>query len=275
MQLPLDKYSIENLAKTLNWRDRTILIVGKGPSLMFADEAKGLSRFSITINHSCEVFRGEIAYFTDLQALLDCESTLMSSDQYVVTPLFPHIHGTPTNWTIFDLANHFQLVEKLLVENRIYVFAGSNSANQWRLPEIELRYFSAEPAYQLAVLLGAQEVLTLGIDGGSQYASCISDVGRSRLLDNGRATYDKQFTQLVKLQSRFGIRLRSFDFGFQTGIHLPDQSRMPGVETSMPPINYPTIASWRITIFKLRAAARNQVWRIRQRCSSEFLKTRV
>lgn len=201
-------HSIFALRNLINWQMRSILIAGKGPTLASIDENLDPSEPIISLNHACELVPSSIAHFTDLEALLDCEKVVLDSEFYVVVPAFPHISGAPTKLNVLNLASEHNVVSQLIFKDRLFVYAGSNSPNLWKLPEFELRYFSVEPAYQLACLLGARQINTIGIDGGSSYASSISTRGKRRLLNNGQQSFDKQFLQLERLQLRHGIPIK-------------------------------------------------------------------
>lgn len=201
-------HSIITLRNLLNWQMTSVLIAGKGPTLALLDQNLDPSEPVISLNHACELAPSSIAHFTDLQALLDCEKVVLDSEFFVVVPAFPHISGAPTKLNVLDLARAHSVILELIFQDRLFVYAGSNSPNFWKLPEFELRYFSVEPAYQLACFLGAQQVKTIGIDGGSSYATSMSTHGKRRLLDNGQQSFDKQFLQLEKLQLRHGIPIK-------------------------------------------------------------------
>ena len=201
-------HSVVALRNLLNWQMTSVLIAGKGPTLASIDENLDPSEPVISLNHACELVPSSIAHFADLQALLDCEKVVIDSEFFVVVPAFPHISGVPTKLNVLHLAKAHNIISELIFQDRLFVYSGSNSPNIWELPEFELRYFSVEPAYQLACLLGAQQVKTIGIDGGSSYATSVSTQGKRRLLDNGQQSFDKQFVQLEKLQMRHGIPIK-------------------------------------------------------------------
>lgn len=203
----VSNFSINNLKQSLSWENKNILIVGKGPTLIQHQRFQDYFKFSITLNHACEIVKGRINHFTDIEALNDCSDTLLSSQTIVVMPIFPHIEGVPTATSLPRLAKKVPILERLIETQRIYVYAGSNAASVGDVAQIELRYFSIEAAYQLACYLGAQRVMTLGVDGGSDYSHIISSRARTRLLENGRPSFDSQFRQLAKLQRRFGVTI--------------------------------------------------------------------
>ncbi len=202
-------------------------ILGKGPSLNFVAAYRNSIDNTITLNHTCEIFAGNIAHFTDLEALIDCSKTITSSKSFVVMPFYPHIRGVPTNRNLIELSNEHPLLNQLIVSDRIFTYSGSNSRNKYGLPEIELRFFSIEPAYQIACLLGASKILTFGVDGGSKYSNFVSQRGKTRLLENGRKTFDSQFDQLSKLKKRFKVEMEPAMKPIQIFIGASDTELIP------------------------------------------------
>jgi hypothetical protein len=211
----------------LGWSGQIVTIIGKGPSLSFVSTYEEPILNSITLNHACETISGKIAHFTDLEALLDCGKTITSSNSLVVMPNYPHIYGMPTDKDLLALSKEIPLIDQLVQSRRIYTYAGSNSQNSTNLQEIELRYFSIEPAYQIACLLGAKKILTFGIDGGNRYSSSVSQVGRTRLLENGRKTFDSQFKQVEKLINRHGIEMEPAMKPIQIFVGASDTELIP------------------------------------------------
>lgn len=219
--------SILDLRTRLGWSGQIVTIIGKGPSSSFVFSYDGPICNTITLNHACQFFSGEVSHFTDLEALLDCGKTIASSNSLVVMPNFPHIHGMPTKQNLINLSQNIPLINQLMLSERIYAYSGSNSQNRMGLPEIELRYFSIEPAYQIACLLGARKIMTFGIDGGNRYSSSVSQAGRTRLLDNGRKTFDSQFKQIKKLVNKFGIEMEPAIKPIQIFVGASDSELIP------------------------------------------------
>lgn len=149
-------------------------------------------------------------HFTDLEAFLDCSQILIERPGlYGVIPEFPHIANVPRGLSIQDLENHFPVIKKLVCENRLFTYHGSNGKWFWKnsTPTIELRYFSAEPGLQIAAFLGAETVFTLGIDGGSVYSSRLSSQAQGRRLTNGQKSFDIQWSQVKEIQALLGIEV--------------------------------------------------------------------
>ena len=96
--------SLLDLRTRLGWSGQIVTIIGKGPSLSFVSTYEGPILNTITLNHACETISGEVAHFTDLEALLDCGKTIASNNSLVVMPNYPHIYGMPTEKDLLNLS---------------------------------------------------------------------------------------------------------------------------------------------------------------------------
>jgi len=202
-----ERFSINALRGKLSWSEKEVIIFGKGPSLREHRRFSSFRDQSITLNHACEVVEARLNHFTDLQALIDCAQTVASSSSLVVMPFFPHIWGVPTDRTLPQLARSTPILQEMVTAERLFTYSASNAPPVGNVKQLELRFFSAEAAFQLACYLGAGRVIALGVDGGSEYSNLVSTRARTRLLDNNRKSFDSQFCQLQKLEQVSGIAI--------------------------------------------------------------------
>jgi hypothetical protein len=180
-------------------------IIGKGPSIDLHMKYPVANDVSLALNHACLIVPTTIAHFTDYEAFRDCADYLRESRHIVVMPWTPHIRNCPRGKSLSDLMMTDMILRGLLRESRLYCYGGSNGRDGGHPTRIELRYFSVEPAYQICVALGAKQIRTLGIDGGTQYGSSVQGKARSRLLSNGRRNFDVQWKQLERLKLRYQV----------------------------------------------------------------------
>jgi hypothetical protein len=101
------------------------------------------------------------------------------------------------------------------------------------LPVIKVRLFSAVAALNILVSAGVRTVFSLGIDGGSSYAS---DFDKATLLLNGRSSFDAQFAEMAKTIKKHKIKYsplyaaRRHGNDQNSGGHrTEDYHRLPGV----------------------------------------------
>lgn len=190
------------------WHSADIWILGKGPTLKYANYVLNKNSKVITLNHACKHWLPNIAYFTDLEAYLDCSEYLSTNpESVVVLPEIPHINSIPRDISISDLCHKVPSLKNLMNQGRLFSFQSSNTWNGKRTlePVIELRYFSVEPAYQIACFLGAAKVRTLGIDGGKSYSSEMAKIAGKHRLSNNQKNFNKQWIQLNYLTKKFGV----------------------------------------------------------------------
>jgi hypothetical protein len=199
--------SLADLVSAETWKSRDIWIAGKGPSLRFHAGFVPDDALVLAINHACTVLRCDFAIFTDVEALEDCAKFLESARNVkVLLPNTPHLRNAPRSIDVERLRQRYPVLERLCIENRLFVFQTSNTRQRRGLgPVIELRYFSVEAAYQVACHMGATKISTIGVDGGSSYHWELDDTAHRRRLSNGRSSFDAQFRQLAVLNKRFGV----------------------------------------------------------------------
>ena len=189
--------------------ERVWILAGKGPSLDRRDQvAEQLRLYPILgLNHVCTVLPVELAHFTDLDAYLQCAEHLASAKgTSVVMPWFPHVDNRPGPMSLDQLLErHLQLAE-LVGEGRLYTYNSSlDRRRKAGFPTHRVKFFSAVVGLDILAANGVKTVLTIGIDGGSQYASLFD---RSTLLANGRSSFDVQFGEMRRIAERYGITVR-------------------------------------------------------------------
>lgn len=206
--VPFEIGTLNDLKTKLSWEDQEVWVIGKGPTLAFKETVLNGSEHIIAINHACLIVQSDIALFTDIEAFQDCQTRLSQESSFVLMPRYPHIGNTPRGIDLTTIMETNAVLATLASNNRLFQFETSNAKRYGKGPVIELRYFSAEPAYQVACFLGACTVVTLGIDGGSSYAHQVQQIASNRLLSNGRSSFDVQWDQFDSLKKRLGVPIR-------------------------------------------------------------------
>lgn len=190
------------------WENSQIWILGKGPTLKYANSVLSGTDKVISLNHACKTYVPNIAHFTDIEAFLDCADYLLKHPEIaIVLPKFPHIDSTPRGIALSDLTHKISMLNQIQKEGRLFQYQNSNAWNgkTSSQPIIELRYFSVEPAYQIACYLGAISISTLGIDGGQSYSNSMVEIAGHRRLANNRKDFNKQWLQLDYLVRKLGV----------------------------------------------------------------------
>jgi hypothetical protein len=204
VETPLFK-DFSRLIETFESRNLPFWIVGKGPSLGCFQDVDAEPSRTISINHAIQQVDAGLALFVDIEALLDCHAALLERPRIVLVPYWPHIEGIPTSEDIESLGSNNRVVREILERNSVFAFDTSNAKKAGTGPRIEIRYFSSEPAYQIASILGASEVRLFGIDGGSSYSQHLDASVQLNNLRFGQESFDLQWGQLDALSARHGI----------------------------------------------------------------------
>lgn len=199
------------VGSVVDWvRHRTLadprpwLVVGKGPTAAGLTEATAGKYHVLTLNHACQLVTPALAHFADLEAFHDCEERLAALGCACCLPWHPHVRNAAGRKTLDDYAHAVRRCQDkrlgLLVS---YNASTANTLPRNRLlPNITLRYFSAVGAFNVLAAAGVKEVVTAGVDGGTEYAPQFDPGTR---LANGQKTFDVQLPELRATCRRHGI----------------------------------------------------------------------
>lgn len=208
---------IDNAVKRLaRMRSKPWLILGKGPSLDLRCHFDLDQYHTLSLNHACRVHRVTVAHFTDLEAFWDCATTdlvatesavAMPYTPNVVFPYVPHIHMQPGHYNLTELIDDVQdkNLRVLSEADRLWSYNSSRvPRKRWHpdLTTVQVRYFSAVPAFNLLAMAGHKKIYTLGIDGGKDYADAFHPRDK---LANGRDSFDIQFVEIQRTLKRYGV----------------------------------------------------------------------
>lgn len=179
--------------------DRPWLMVGKGPSFDRRGELfeSAGSWKTLGLNHVCLQMDVDLVHFTDFDAYQDCESRLAARACAVCLPWFPHVGNKPGPKCLDELVQGEPGLGRLAAAGRLLTYNSTLAPRRARsLPLIHVRYFSAVAGLSILAAAGVKTVRTLGVDGGTKYASGFD---ASTLLSNGRASFDVQFREMRRI----------------------------------------------------------------------------
>lgn len=168
------------------------LILGKGPTLKYFFPSMKDTYNIFSLNHVAKLVDSDICLIHDLDVL---DIMVSYRSQYVFVPYHPHINFRPTKEPYAPAFGN------------VYLF----NLSTWKgVPEssspiVRAKYFSAESAFHILALLGIKEIYSLGVDGGTQYANCFSDMTP---LTNGQKSFDKQFAEIAKICKKFKVNYK-------------------------------------------------------------------
>lgn len=184
-------------------RDKPWLLLGKGPTFARRDEFD-LSGFNtVSINHVIRELQVDIASVIDLDVLRDCGDDIVCNARFLLVPRYPHPHPdlgqqVPTR-PIESFYDELPFLRQLENENRLiwYYLQTSPQPHATDSPIIPTGNFSAEVLVNLLSHLGVKKIRTLGVDGGSAYATQFNHLEEKRLA-NGQLSFDVQTRGIMK-----------------------------------------------------------------------------
>lgn len=184
------------LDKTKPW-----LIIGKGPSfdeLLLHD----LEKYNVLgLNEVCQIVKCQIGHFIDVEVL---SHNFIENCEAIVSPVRPHKNCKVSNrflTSYYFIPYH----EELNALNKLYcynctTYKGAHFTDFG--PVVKVRYFSVEAAFRLLAMSDVKKIYTLGIDGGTTYATAFQHL---KPLRNGRKSFTEQFEELEAIVAKFDI----------------------------------------------------------------------
>lgn len=187
---------------------RAWLVLGKGPSFALRGRYD-LSQFHLlSLNHAVREERVLLAHLIDFDVVQQVGDALARNASFVVMPWVPHVKNVPGPSTLSQLADATPVLDRLRSEGRLLWYNLANAPPDKRRagsPLVTVRYFSIEAALNILALAGVRRVRSLGIDGGSTYASAFQDLTKASLLTNRRTSFDVQFAEIARTIFTAGI----------------------------------------------------------------------
>lgn len=187
---------------------RPWLLVGKGPSFSHRGELD-LDTFNVvSLNHVVNEIDVCIAHMADLDVVAACADRLAEHCQWLLMPRQPHVDNRPCGRRLEALFDELPILRRLDQEHRLVWYNLDTAPPIDDSPVIEVLHFSSEPVLDILGRLGAREVFTLGIDGGSSYSTTFAHLSEQTLLANGRPNFDVQFFSLDRIAKKHDIAIR-------------------------------------------------------------------
>lgn len=184
------------LDKTKPW-----LIIGKGPSFN-EFPLHDLEKYNVLgLNEVCQIVKCQIGHFIDVEVL---SHNFIENCEAIVSPVRPHKNCKVSNrflTSYYFIPYH----EELNALNKLYcynctTYKGAHFTDFG--PVVKVRYFSVEAAFRLLAMSDVKKIYTLGIDGGTTYATAFQHL---KPLRNGRKSFTEQFEELEAIVAKFDI----------------------------------------------------------------------
>jgi hypothetical protein len=181
---------------------RPWLLLGKGPSFERRAEVDLGAYFTLALNDVVRELEVTVAHAIDLDVVVRCAEAIERNARFLVLPWRPHVRFDPGPKTLADLVDDLPVLARLSRAGRLIAYDLSSAPPSGASPRIEARFFSAEAALELLAVVGAREVRSLGVDGGTAYARSFDDLSARTRLANGQPSFDLQFEQLARVLRR-------------------------------------------------------------------------
>lgn len=200
--------NFENFMLSVNADAKEWLVIGKGPTFRDIEKHNIDDYYSIALNHSIVETKAWISHIIDIDVLDVSSDAILKNAKYLVLPLYPHVNNKASNKSIIDHFNQYPVLKQLDDEGRLlwYNSSTSNCCDD-RYPVVPVRFFSADAVVSLLAYSGVKRIRTIGVDGGSNYASAFSYLNESTLLANGHPSFKKQFLAIAKTLEMTGAKL--------------------------------------------------------------------
>jgi hypothetical protein len=187
-------------------------VLGKGPTFAQHGEVVKTSDSTLGLNDVCTKRPVDIAHAVDADAIPRMVSGRFN---WLVVPYYMHLRNfpkkdRPLDYFLRETPGEYPQISEALKsvasQGRLLTYRSSLTK---RLPHpdgignpITTVNFSSEPAVELLLRAGADQIQLLGIDGGTEYAS---DFTHLTPLTNGVASFDIQFEVIARLSKQYGV----------------------------------------------------------------------
>lgn len=196
-----DWFAAEGLAKA-PW-----LILGKGPSFAQIHARDDIGQYRLlSLNHVVRERRVDIAHMIDIDVAIDCMQEIFTNAGVLVMPWRPHVNNACGGKTLSQWTDEVPALKALAASGRLLWYDLSTCPERHGPgPLVRATAFSSEAALDLLALAGVKTARSLGVDGGTTYASSFGDLKDTTRLNNGQISFDFQFQGLARTIMTTGI----------------------------------------------------------------------
>lgn len=177
------------------------LVVGKGPSFDMVADIDLNDYHVVGLNHVMFKIPCLLGHATDFDVIKTPVSDNLCL--HIVTPWEPHINFKPCGTTALNLFSDKSLGIKVPV--LWYNSSRSKALMIQSGPVVRVKLFSAVAVINLLASAGVKEVLTLGVDEGTEYSKAFSDDTK---LANGRTSFKGQYKEFKMASKTFGVSVK-------------------------------------------------------------------
>lgn len=221
--------NISELFSGNNLKDKPWIIIGKGPSFSAIKNINLKNYYSFALNHSIlQLDEADICHLIDFDVFEKCQDEIDKKAKFLCMPMNPHFKHEPSEITLKDLIKTNKVLDKINKEGRLFWYnhlqknrlLNKNNSERIFYKNVEVKYFSAEAAFNILGMNEVKEIYSAGIDGGSEYDRKFSD---ATLLANGRNSFDIQFDEIIKSIKNYDLTYSPIDAQYPVKIYVGSQ----------------------------------------------------
>jgi hypothetical protein len=197
---------IEDLFNTV---EKPILLLGKGPTFSERDKFLLPKFFTVTLNHAAREQESDLCSIIDIDVFQTCGEEIYKNSKSLVLPWHPHEGFRASTKNLEDWLKEIPLLQKINQEGRLYWYNLSTyKQRRGQLKEGSKTYpgrvNNGDTFYGVCAINGFKKIYSLGIDGGTSYASEFNDL---KPFTNGQKTFDAQMPLFSKISKQNGSKL--------------------------------------------------------------------
>lgn len=182
---------------------KTWLIIGKGPSYSDLSKYKISDFVSVALNHVIAEQTVDFSHIIDFDVIDAVADSIDQNARYLVMPFYPHVENVSGKKSLHDYISTHSLFKKLDSEKRLLWYNSSTAKVAKKGGEIiPVQYFSADAVVALLAYSGVDQIKSIGVDGGINYAS---NFDKSTLLSNNQSSFNMQFRAIAKTILTTGV----------------------------------------------------------------------
>lgn len=200
------------------FRGRPWLVLGKGPSLERLQDFDTTPYLAFGLNHVVRFHRLCVSHAADIEVVMECADAIESNAECLAMPWIPNQNNRPGTRTLADWARSLPVLARLGQQGRLLWYNRIGCTPRGDSPVVPVRYFSAEAAYALLGRAGVRTVRSLGVDGGSLYATSFGNA--PRVFGNGRRSFDAQSDQIASSIRAHGLCAGPLDHDVPARIYV-------------------------------------------------------
>jgi hypothetical protein len=200
--------------------DHPWLVVGKGPSFALYQSELASSHRVMALNHAMRGIKAHVGHAIDIEVIEHVTLAELAGVEFLCLPWIPHVRRSrlfgggkvvfePGSLDLLQHAEQNPVLRHFLEKGRLvsYNFCSADATRRaGGFPLVHGHSFSAAVAVRLLAQTGNKTIRTLGVDGGSDYATSFADIEEKvKLQTTAQTSFDSQFLEIAQTINKFAI----------------------------------------------------------------------